>query len=108
MLYGLQWYDLVRLTTAVLSLLSFYLLTRRLLTDNSRRSPEPVRNYFYSILVFLIVSFVGAVESILTDRPISSTLFLSVLASLFAFKAVKTKNITDLVSTAVVKSRKKL
>lgn len=104
----LQWYDLVRVATATLSFASLYILTRRLLTDNKRKSPEPVRNYFYAVLAFLLVSFVGATEAVLTDRPISSTLFFSLLAVLFAFKAVRTKNITELVTTAVVKSRDRL
>lgn len=104
----LQWYDFVRVATATLSFVSLYILTRRLLTDNKRNSPEPVRNYFYAVLTFLLVSFVGATEAILTDRPISSTLFFALLSALFAFKAVRTKNITELVTTAVVKSRDKL
>ena len=108
MFSDLQWYDYVRLTTATLSIVSFYMLTRRLLTDNKRKSPEPVRNYFYAVLTFLGVSFIGATEGVITNRPISSTLFFALLSALFAFKAVRTKNITELVTTAVVKSRDKL
>ena len=100
-----QWYDYARLATIVLALVSLYLLTRTILTGPKRNSPWPVQNYFYAVLAFLILSVVEATESLLVDRSLNNTTFISLLAVVFSFKAVRTKKIADLVVTAVVANR---
>lgn len=101
-----QWYDWIRVFTVTASFISMYILTRSLVYHGQSDAPQAVFSFFLAIIALLFLPFVGGIEAISSDRPANGTLFVSCLASLFAINAVSRPTLWEMLTRAIVTSRK--
>lgn len=86
----MQWYDWCRAITAVLSLTAMYFLglakVRR-----GREFTKKLTDYWWVMNALLFCFVAGSLEQILRDREETWTLFVALIASVVAIKAVTSK-----------------
>lgn len=87
----LQWYDFVRLFTALLSVIAAYrlgqIVRHRLLSGHTYS--DRMRDFLWLIFAYLFLQFTGTIESVQKDSPWKYTTFLGFMIALVAIRATR-------------------
>lgn len=91
----LEWYDFVRLATAVTALITMYILWRTYFLNRGHFTIR-VMDYWWTLNLFLFASFFASIESIALDRGPSKTVWIFLVASLIALRATRNGRISEM------------
>ena len=85
---SIQWYDWIRIATAILAVASMWRLGRSMVKRHHSYSSR-LKDFLFVINVALFTLAVGSLESVLLDAPLRYTTVLSVALVVVAFRATK-------------------
>lgn len=87
----MQWYDLIRLGTCVISLAAMYLLGQSWRRRNKEYS-DRLKDFWWAMNAAMFTAFLGSLEAVIRDRPASWSLLLSFCTAVVTFKAAYSKD----------------
>lgn len=87
----MQWYDYMRLATALLAAIAAYRLGRRVLVDYKTYSSR-LSEYIWIIFAVLFTQFTGAIENMLKGTDYRYGSLLSFMIALAAVRATRKSN----------------
>lgn len=91
----LEWYDFVRLGTALICLTTMHILWH-IFYKYPQHFTIRVLDYWWTLNIFLFAGFYSALDNVLHDREPSSSLIIIFLASLIALRATRVGNIEEM------------
>lgn len=84
----MQWYDYVRVLTAVLVVWSAWRLTNLIKVDRWSYTSR-IRDFVWFFYASLFIMFTGAIESITRNAPYRYSALLSLLIAIIAIRATR-------------------
>lgn len=83
---SLQWYDIVRLITAMGALVSMHLLIHTYVLHKKDFTPK-ITDRWMSKNLFLFAAFFASLEAVYYNRPGSATIVVMFLATMYALRS---------------------
>lgn len=83
---NLQWYDFIRMATALSALVSMYLLIHTYALHKVDYTPK-IMDRWLSKNLFLFAAFYSSLEAIVLNRPGSGTIVVMFLATAYALRS---------------------
>lgn len=88
---NLEWYDWLRMITAIATISAMYRLAERIRHREQVYSPR-LKDFLWLIFATLTVILIGALEALAQDSPYRYTIILSFFVSLVAVRATRKDN----------------